>query len=155
MIGFSEAIRSFYSQYANFSGRATRAEYWWVALYIFIVAVMLYLPATLLLEDNNSLGYVFMGLYGLFCLVNIIPGLAIAWRRLHDIGKGGGWYFITFVPLIGSIWLLVLLLKDSEPFPNRFGNPVQDYFGGYPNQYPPQTPPQFPNQNPNNQPPRF
>ncbi|MDE5843283.1 MAG: DUF805 domain-containing protein, partial [Muribaculaceae bacterium] len=52
--------------------------------------------------------------------------LALAWRRMHDIGKGGGWYFITLIPLIGTIWYLVLTLTPGEPYPNRFGEPVDN-----------------------------
>ncbi|MDE5842331.1 MAG: DUF805 domain-containing protein, partial [Muribaculaceae bacterium] len=99
MIGFIEAIKSFYGQYATFSGRATRAEYWWVMLYMF---VLLGIPSYI------NVGYTFMNeepslllqiWVGLFSLANIIPSLALAWRRMHDIGKGGGWYFITLIPL--------------------------------------------------------
>ncbi|MDE6559457.1 MAG: DUF805 domain-containing protein [Muribaculaceae bacterium] len=126
MIGFIEAIKSFYGQYATFSGRATRAEYWWVMLYMF---VLLGIPSYI------NVGYTFMNeepslllqiWVGLFSLANIIPSLALAWRRMHDIGKGGGWYFITLIPLIGTIWYLVLTLTPGEPYPNRFGEPVDN-----------------------------
>lgn len=48
--------------------------------------------------------------------------LAVSVRRLHDIGKGGGWIFISLVPLIGGIWYLVLMLLPSQPGGNRFGS---------------------------------
>ena len=54
----------------------------------------------------------------------LVPTLAVSVRRLHDIGKGGGWIFINLIPLIGSIWFLVLLIKEGEKVANRFGNPA-------------------------------
>ncbi len=127
MIGFGEAISSFYSQYANFSGRATRAEYWWVALYMAIVAIPL---ATVMVVSEmahlKSLNTIVSVIYYLFCLANLIPGLALAWRRLHDIGRSGWWYFIGCIPVVGTIVLLVFFCTDSQPFPNEYGYPVQD-----------------------------
>lgn len=62
---------------------------------------------------------VFYFLYGLTVL---IPGLAVAVRRLHDIGKSGWMILITIIPLIGAIWLLVLLMTDSNPGENEYGH---------------------------------
>ncbi|MDE6811194.1 MAG: DUF805 domain-containing protein [Muribaculaceae bacterium] len=126
MIGFIDSIKSFYRQYANFSGRATRAEYWWIALYMFIfISIPSYINVGVTVVNGEpNLGLQIW--VGLFSLANIIPALAIAWRRLHDIGKGGGWFFINFVPIVGNIWYLVLMLTPSEQYPNRFGNPVED-----------------------------
>jgi len=51
----------------------------------------------------------------------IIPGLAVSVRRLHDVGKSGWMYFIVLIPLVGVIWLLVLMLTDSNPGENQYG----------------------------------
>ncbi|MDE7159272.1 MAG: DUF805 domain-containing protein [Muribaculaceae bacterium] len=125
---FSQAISSFYRNYANFNGRAGRAAYWWVALYTFIVTVVCYILIMACGGDiaNGQLGFwgwFWYAVLWVFGLINIVPGLALGWRRMHDIGKGGGWIFITFVPLIGSIWFLVLTLTPGQPGPNRFGEP--------------------------------
>ena len=65
-------------------------------------------------------------LYGVYALVLFIPGLAVVVRRLHDIGKSGWMLLITLIPLIGAIWLLVLLLTDSNPEENLYGaNPKE------------------------------
>ena len=56
----------------------------------------------------------------LYNLAILIPSFSIVWRRLHDIGRSGGWYFILLVPLVGWIILLVFLCTDSKP-DNRFG----------------------------------
>lgn len=54
-------------------------------------------------------------------LALLVPGLAAGVRRLHDVGKGGGWIFIAFVPIVGWVWIIWLLATKGEPAPNRFG----------------------------------
>lgn len=58
---------------------------------------------------------------GLWNLIVFLPSLGLCWRRLHDIGKAGGWYFIGLIPVIGWIILLIWFSRRSEPTPNRFG----------------------------------
>ena len=100
-------------KYAVFSGRARRREY---RMFILINAIIVAAISAIdyIAGTKGAIGT----LYG-FAL--IIPTLAVTVRRLHDIGKNGYWYFISLVPFIGSIWLLVLLCKDSEEGSNRFG----------------------------------
>ncbi len=80
---------------------------------------------------DNVLGIAVEGvgyglLYGLYTLVVFIPGLAVVVRRLHDVGKSGWMFFILLIPLIGAIWLLVLMLTDSNPGGNKYGpNPKE------------------------------
>lgn len=110
--------------YAGFSGRARRKEYWMFALFntiFFIVAMIL----------DNVLGTAIEGVgYGLFyflyTLAVLIPGLAVSVRRLHDIGKSGWMILIVLIPIIGWIWLLVLMVTDSNPGENQYGpNPKE------------------------------
>lgn len=105
-------------QFANFKGRARRKEYW-----MFILFNLIFAAVAALLDNITGLsGEMPIGpLYGLYTLAMIIPNLAVMVRRLHDIGKKWTWIFITFVPAIGSLWLLILLMKDSEPGENQFG----------------------------------
>ncbi|MBD5311932.1 MAG: DUF805 domain-containing protein [Muribaculaceae bacterium] len=124
MVTFTSAIRDFYSKYIDFSGRANRAQYWWVALYILIVEGVC--SAFMGAAGEGFWANLWYGVLGLFCLVNILPGLGLSVRRLHDTGRGGGWIFINLVPLIGSIWFLVLMLLPSQGS-NRFGQPVGRY----------------------------
>jgi uncharacterized membrane protein YhaH (DUF805 family) len=125
-VSFGEAVSRFYGNYANFSGRASRSEYWFAALYSAVVTV----PLEVLAYSTGSVdpytgiaqpNVMWMGLFGLWFLVNFIPSLAVAWRRLHDVNKSGGYYFIVFIPLIGAILLLVALCTDSDQQQNRFG----------------------------------
>ena len=80
---------------------------------------------------DNVLGIAMEGigygpLYGLYALAMLIPGLAVAVRRLHDVGKSGWMILIALIPLIGAIWLLVLMVTDSNPGENQYGqNPKE------------------------------
>lgn len=111
-------------QYADFSGRARRKEYWMFVLFNMIFANV----ATIL---DNVLGIAMEGigygpLYGLYALAMLIPGLAVAVRRLHDVGKSGWMILIALIPLIGSIWFLVLMVTDSNAGENQYGqNPKE------------------------------
>ncbi len=111
---FQEAVKKAFDNYCNFSGRATRAEYWWFFLFQFIVGFVL-----------GLLGFassVFSIIGNLVSLALLLPSLGLAWRRMHDIGKGGGWFFINFIPLVGNIIWIVWCCQPSEPTANRFGD---------------------------------
>ena len=105
--------------YATFTGRARRSEYWFFTLFYFIFLVVAVILDNLLgitIEDTG------IGpLYFISILAMIIPGLAVTVRRLHDVGKSGGFYFIVLIPIIGSIWLLVLMATDGMPGRNQYG----------------------------------
>lgn len=107
--------------YADFKGRARRKEYWMFALFQFIFAIVaIILDSILGLTFSPEIPYGWF--YILFALATFIPGLAVAVRRLHDAGKSGWWYLIVIIPLIGPIWLIVLLCTDSENGPNKWGD---------------------------------
>lgn len=105
-------------KYAVFSGRARRKEYWMFYLFNFIFLI----AASAL--DTLIFGIAFIGfgpLYVVYALAVLVPGLAVAIRRLHDVGKSGWYYFVILIPLAGPIWLLVLLCTDSQPGANKYG----------------------------------
>jgi len=125
-VSFGEAISRFYGNYANFSGRASRSEYWFVALYSLLVTIPFYVlaistgstdPYTGVAQPNGM----WTGFIGLWGLVNLIPNLAINWRRLHDVNKSGGYYFMLLIPIVGVILVLIALCTDSDAQQNRFG----------------------------------
>jgi uncharacterized membrane protein YhaH (DUF805 family) len=113
-------------QYAVFSGRARRKEYWLFILFNIILAMF-----ALILD--NILGMAFSGfkfgvIYVAFILAVLIPTIAVAVRRLHDIGKSGWMAFVSLIPVVGAIWLLILMVKDSFPGENQYGpNPKYNY----------------------------
>ena len=104
-------------QYADFSGRARRKEYWMFTLFNIIFTIV----ASII---DGVLGMPIF--YLVYALAMLIPGLAVAVRRLHDVGKSGWMLLIGLIPLIGGIWLLVLMVTDSQAGANKWGeNPKE------------------------------
>jgi len=105
--------------YATFSGRARRSEYWYFALFNFIFLIV----ATVI--DNvagTTVGALPYGVfYFLYVAAVLIPGLAVAVRRLHDVGKSGWMILVVLIPFAGAIWLLVLMVTDSNAGDNEYG----------------------------------
>lgn len=121
-MSFSDAIKSFFANYANFKGRARRSEYWFASLFAFIVNLpLLFLSA---IAEQGQVG-IFTLLQFSWSLAILVPSLAIASRRLHDTGKSFGYYFLVLIPLVGAILVLIELLKDGTPGPNKYGEPVK------------------------------
>ncbi len=103
--------------YAVFSGRAQRMEYWMFGLFYIIFAIVIGI-----IESIFGIGEAGSGLLsGLFVLAMLIPSLAVTFRRLHDTDRSGWWLLIGFVPLIGSIVILVFMIQDSQPGENQYG----------------------------------
>ncbi|MDE5903612.1 MAG: DUF805 domain-containing protein [Muribaculaceae bacterium] len=126
MTDFGDAVRLFFQNYANFNGRASRSMYWWVVLFNFIVACAIGVIGAIIGSETMA-----KFLDGIYTLAVLVPSLSIGVRRMHDIGKGGGWIFISLIPFVGWIWYIVLCCTDSEPYDNRFGPvpyaPVKKY----------------------------
>jgi uncharacterized membrane protein YhaH (DUF805 family) len=101
-------------KYAQFSGRARRAEYWYFVLFNIIIAFVLGFFSALI----EFLGFVPF----LYNLAVLIPGLAVFVRRLHDTGRSGWWFFIGLIPIIGTIVLLIFACEDSQPGANQYGD---------------------------------
>ncbi|TKD18060.1 DUF805 domain-containing protein [Rhodobacter capsulatus] len=123
------AVRTCFSKYVTFSGRASRPEYWWFVLFTLICFVVLSVIETRFLgygtvsRGEGSWAWQSNGgpLSGLFALGIFLPTLAVAVRRLHDSGKSGWWLLIQLVPLIGALVLLYHFVQPSQVGPNRFG----------------------------------
>ncbi|MCL7764593.1 DUF805 domain-containing protein [Polaribacter sp. Z014] len=105
--------------YADFNGRARREEFWMFTLFnaiISIVITFVFAGIGIALE-SPLLG----GLSYIYTLAVLVPSLAVLVRRLHDTGKSGWFFLIALIPLIGSIWLLVILCTDSVSGANKWG----------------------------------
>lgn len=100
---FVKSIKTcFLQKYATFEGRASRSEYWYFYLLVFVLGFIPFL--------NFVVG-----------LATFIPMLAAGVRRLHDVGKSGWMLLITLIPIIGTIWLIVLLASPSQEGTNEYG----------------------------------
>lgn len=113
-------------KYADFNGRARRKEYWMFMLFhmIFvIVAISLDFILSIAIE-----GIAYGSFYSLYAPALLIPGLAVTVRRLHDVGKSGWIILIALIPLIGGIWLLVLLATDSNEIENQYGSNLKKLY---------------------------
>ena len=105
--------------YANFSGRARRQEYWMYTLF-WVITVFAINIVSIALEDFIDIKWNTAAI-GLFALVTLIPWLAVNIRRLHDSGKSGSYFFVNFIPIIGRIWYIVLMSTDGNNFSNLYG----------------------------------
>lgn len=109
----SHFINAITQHYADFSGRARRKEYWMFMLFGYLLGV-----AAFLLDGVAAGGGI---ISGLLLLGLLVPSLAVAVRRMHDVGKSGWFLLITIIPLVGPIWLLILACTDSQPGTNQYG----------------------------------
>lgn len=102
-------------KYAVFEGRSRRSEYWYFVLFSTLFSIpLINLPL----------------LSSIFSLIMILPNLAVTVRRLHDTGRSGWMILIILIPLIGVIWLFILLVTEGDTGRNQYGpdpkNPVKD-----------------------------
>lgn len=128
-MSFAESVRTVLSKYATFSGRARRSEFWWFALFVAVINIVLSALAAALggatpdpVTGQTSAGGAAVGILSLLVgLALLLPGLAVTVRRLHDTDRSGWWWFIALVPFVGAIVLLVFELLPGTVGPNRFG----------------------------------
>ncbi len=108
--------------YANFEGRARRKEYWMYTLVNSLLSLGLYALAIIgaISEIEVLMIIGFILLIG-YTLATFVPSLALIVRRMHDIGKSGWMLFVSFIPFIGSIWMLVLLVTEGDHGENVYG----------------------------------
>lgn len=105
-------------QYADFTGRARRTEYWMFTLVSVVISVVLAVLDTVLGSSLSGGIGLLSGLYGLAVL---LPSLAVGARRLHDIGQTGWWLLIGIIPLIGTIVLIVFFATEGDRQANTYG----------------------------------
>ncbi len=126
---FGQAVSRFFKKYATFSGRASRSEYWWVQLFLWLISIV---PGILIAAGSadaasngqyvtsNALGVIGLVLAFLIAIATVIPTLALTWRRLHDANLSGWFYLLIFVPGVGGLIIFILSLLPSNPAGARF-----------------------------------
>ncbi|MGO4453084.1 DUF805 domain-containing protein [Arthrobacter sp. RAF14] len=139
-VGFSQAIKMGFANYANFKGRASRSEFWfWYLFQALVAGIPVGIGYGLLIGglvsqsaySDSSTGYssssdvaftgtmvfgtILMIIGGIISLALLVPFIAVAWRRLHDAGFPGPMFFLSLIPYVGGIILIVLCAMPSKP----------------------------------------
>jgi uncharacterized membrane protein YhaH (DUF805 family) len=111
-MGFGQAIGSGFSNYVNFSGRACRSEYWFWTLFVILAEIVTSIIDWVIGASVTT---------SLFGLATLLPSLAVAIRRLHDLDRTGWWFLLAFVPIVGWIILIIWYCTKGTEGSNRFG----------------------------------
>lgn len=144
MVGFGDAVKMFFTRYVDFEGRSTRAEYWWFFLFYWLVIIGLFIPIIILAgisdgfeNDAAVVPAIFAVLLGvilfLFIVICIIPSIALAVRRFHDLNQTGWLYLVffivgLFIPFAGLIQIIWFIFPGTVG-PNQYGeDPYDDFF---------------------------
>ena len=136
-MSFMDAIKTCFGKYATFSGRAARSEFWYYALFIALATFALsfvdsaiFGPREVVMMSGagsfqSGMDYNMLWqpqpITGLFILATLLPSISVTVRRLHDTGRSGWWYWISFLPLIGFIVLLVFFVGKGTDGDNDYG----------------------------------
>ena len=102
--------KAYIENYANFSGKTNRADFWWAVLGVFLLSMVVSIVGGMIFGNQNGTNI----LSSIWSLVTLIPGLALEVRRLHDIGKSGWWILIGLIPIVGFILLIVWYCQPSK-----------------------------------------
>ena len=116
------SIKTCFNKYATFSGRASRSEYWFFILFGILGGIVTLIIDVMILDYSIESEYTPINL--IFSLILIIPSIAVACRRLHDVNKSGWWQLI-WLTIIRGILLLIWYFKEGEKRKNRFGTPIK------------------------------
>lgn len=148
---FGEALKTCFKKYATFSGRARRSEFWWFSVLNWLLSIASYAVVwwkmakvdevqaqvaevmfdeeklaalTAQAEGYDTTFYLLLAVIGIIALLLLLPSLAVAVRRLHDVGKSGWLLIGMIIPIVNiviGIMLLIYYLKDSDRGTNKFG----------------------------------
>ena len=108
-------------RYADFDGRAGRAEFWWFILVLYGIQIAIVVLGAVLGTFSPALETVSTVILWVHGLGTLLPSLAVTARRLHDTGRSGWWMLISLIPFVGWIPLLIFLVLPSDGGPNEYG----------------------------------
>jgi uncharacterized membrane protein YhaH (DUF805 family) len=140
-VTMTQAVKLWLKNWKNFSGRASRSEYWWVFLALSIVeivvmVVVMIVAFVVFAATDSGAGsapmMLFIALYGILGLLGlavIVPWLSLSARRLHDTNQSGWMYLVGLIPYAGPIIQIVLMAQASNPAGARFDDAAQPLAG--------------------------
>ena len=108
-MSFVQAIKTCLRKYVEFGGRASRSEFWWFALFQFIVLLL-----AQLLDER---------IYAGVALLLLLPSIGAGARRLHDMGRNAWYLLINFIPIVGTLVLIYFWVQPTQPERNAWGPP--------------------------------
>ena len=126
---FGESIKTVFSKYAVFQGRASRSEFWWWYLFTAIIGIAISTIMNIATAGAAASGDVnavlaaqapFLVISSLVSLVFLLPTIGVTVRRLHDTNRSGGWWWIQLIPFVGIIIIIVFAASPSVDQGNRF-----------------------------------
>ncbi|MDA5092531.1 DUF805 domain-containing protein [Aliiroseovarius sp. KMU-50] len=126
-MNFQTAIKTCFSKYVTFQGRAARSEFWWFALFVWGGQIILSMVDSVVFGTVTTMEGGFEAqtnmpiLSGLFALATFLPAISVAVRRLHDKDRTGWWYWIVLVPVLGFLLLLFWFVTEGTRGANRYG----------------------------------
>lgn len=97
---FGESIRTCFTKYADFNGRASRSEFWWFFLFCILAGI--------------AVSFISDALHWLFIVGTLLPSFAVGARRLHDTDRSGWFQLLLLIPFIGFIILVVLWVQEPK-----------------------------------------
>ena len=120
-MNFQSSIKTCFNKFAVFSGRASRSEFWFFVLFGFLGGIIAIIIDVMIIgypyEENGPINLI-------FSVAIIIPSIAVAARRLHDINKSG-WWQLLWITIIGGILLIIWHATEGENKKNKFGPPIK------------------------------
>ena len=121
-MGFGTAVSTCFQKYVTFSGRARRSEFWWWQLFVILVSAIASIGDSAFgLHYTKSNGVGVGWLATVVALALVLPSIAVLFRRLHDTGRSGWWWLLSWICCIGTILLWIFCLTDSNPGTNQYG----------------------------------
>jgi len=107
-----------FKNYFSFRGRSNRSEYWYFVLFhiVFVLGALM-LDFAIIFNNGNPVAFVYL----FYFLATFIPALAVTVRRLHDTDKSGWWMFVSLIPIVGSVWMIVLMASEGTRGDNKYG----------------------------------
>ena len=125
-VSFGDAVKRAFGKYCCFTGRASRSEYWWFVLFLFIIGAIIQTFATIttvksMANGDSSPFNIFTVIMYIWNLIVLLPSLGLLFRRLHDTGRSGWNWCWGFLPVIGTIILIVFCCQESQPQENKYG----------------------------------